>query len=64
MATVRAKPGKINHFKSPVIKQCNCKNEQQDDLYGKNYRLFNHAPSKGSKPKRYRCTVCLTEREF
>lgn len=40
-----------------------CKNEFQDKTYGKNNRLFNHAPSKGSKNKRYRCTVCGQEKE-
>ena len=44
--------------------QCTCVNEQQDALYGRGIRLWNHAPSKGAKPKRFRCTSCLREQEF
>jgi len=64
MAAPKARPSKINHFKPPVVKQCTCVNAQQDALYGKGRRLFNHAPAKGAKPHRYRCTSCLRENEF
>lgn len=47
-----------------TVKPCNCKNESQDELYGKGMRLMNKATAKGSKPKRYRCTVCCKEYEF
>lgn len=53
-----------NPFSPSVIKQCTCENESQDKLYGRRMRLWNSAPSKGSKPRRYRCTVCLREQEF
>lgn len=42
---------------------CVCDNPYQDKLYGRGNRLFNHAPSKQTKPNRYRCTVCKAERE-
>lgn len=45
------------------IMNCTCKHETQDKMYGFMKRLFNHAPSKGAKPKRYRCTVCRKEKD-
>jgi hypothetical protein len=47
-----------------IIKPCTCKNKTQDELYGIGNRVWINAPSKGAKPKRYRCTVCLKEKEF
>jgi len=41
--------------------QCNCKSENQDDLYGKNNRLFNNCKPKSVGEKWYRCTVCKKE---
>ena len=35
-----------------VVKQCSCKSEFQDNLYGKNMRLKNQA-TKGEN-----CTIC------
>lgn len=35
---------------------CNCKHEQQDELYGKGRRLANYSAKQGE----YRCTVCGT----
>ena len=56
---------RINTFtQPPKVKACDCKNEQQDAIYGKGMRLWNNAPAKGAKPKRFRCTVCLKEQEF
>ena len=51
-------------FSQSKIHSCTCENIGQDNIYGKKMRLFNHAPSKATKPKRYRCTVCLSEKEF
>jgi len=48
----------------PIIKPCTCIHEYQDSIYGKGNRLYNHAPAKGLKPRRYRCTVCGREQEF
>ena len=45
------------------IVKCVCNHTEQDKLYGKGNRLANHAPSKGTKPNRYRCTVCQREHE-
>lgn len=45
------------------IINCDCKHEFQDNTHGKGKRVANHAPSKGAKPKRYRCTVCGKEHE-
>ena len=46
------------------IFQCTCKNEFQDQVYGKGYRLFN-PKGKGEKVDGYRCTVCGREiKEF
>jgi hypothetical protein len=64
MAAKDGKPAKSSYCGPPTVKRCTCKNEQQDEIYGKGYRLWNHAPSKNSKPRRYRCTVCLIEKEF
>lgn len=44
------------------ILTCTCKNNYQDEVHGKQKRVFNHAPSKGAKPNRYRCTSCKLER--
>ena len=53
----------MSSFKT-IIAKCTCKHEYQDSIYGKGNRLWNHAPAKGAKPRRYRCTVCLSEKEF
>lgn len=47
-----------------VIISCTCQSTFQDLTYGKQRRLMNHAPSKGAKPNRYRCTVCKKEHEY
>lgn len=44
-----------------VIVNCSCPNEFQDETYGKNKRVANHAPSKGAQKDRYRCTSCKKE---
>ena len=41
---------------------CSCKHESQDKLYGKGMRVFNPFVLKSGGIK-YRCTVCLKERE-
>lgn len=41
--------------------QCNCKSEFQDQLYGKNMRLFNSRGDNKGKTTGYRCTVCGKE---
>lgn len=41
-----------------------CISKQQDAIHGVGKRVFNPAPSKGSKPKRYRCTVCGGDKEL
>jgi len=35
-----------------MIKECTCKNDYQDAMYGKGYRVFNPAAANN------RCTVC------
>lgn len=47
--------------KGTVIALCDCKNQFQDERYGKQKRVMNHAPSKGSQKDRYRCTSCKKE---
>lgn len=47
-----------------AIINCDCKHEFQDAAYGKQKRVHNHAPSKGGKPNRYKCTICGKEHEF
>ncbi len=40
-----------------AIKDCDCKHEYQDKMYGKGKRV--HTPMKaGNKEGKYRCTVC------
>jgi len=46
-----------------IISKCTCTHPDQDEIYGLGMRVWNHAPSKGAKPKRYRCTVCGREKE-
>ena len=46
------------------IGHCDCSHEYQDKIYGKGMRVFNNAPSKGSNPKRYRCTVCKKDTQL
>jgi hypothetical protein len=41
---------------------CTCKHESQDKLNGKNIRIWNECTSKSAGEKRYRCTVCGSER--
>ena len=48
----------------PRIRPCTCTQEYQDSIYGRGNRLWNHAPFKGSRPNRYRCTVCCKEQDF
>ena len=40
------------------VVRCNCISSYQDEVYGKHQRVANSASGKGSKPNRYRCTVC------
>ena len=47
-----------------IVRQCSCESEYQDKMYGKRMRVWNHAPMKRSRPKRYRCTICGREQEF
>lgn len=54
----------VTNQEACIIRPCNCKNEFQDNTYGKQNRVWNHAPGKGAKPKRYRCTICHAEHEF
>ena len=64
MAGKEKAPGKSREVKPPIVRQCSCPNPVQDELHGKNMRLWNHASKKGEKPKRFRCTVCCKEQEF
>ena len=43
-----------------AIKACTCKNDYQDERYGKGMRVHTVRPP--DKAPRYRCTVCLKER--
>lgn len=49
--------------KGVEIVKCSCNHEFQDKQYGKGNRVANHAPAKGAKPNRYRCTVCQKEHD-
>lgn len=42
----------------------NCKSSFQDEKYGNDMRVMNHAPNKGSAKDRYRCTVCKKEHKL
>lgn len=42
------------------ILRCNCESKFQDDLYGKQMRVFNECIANG-KVNSYRCTVCGKE---
>ena len=44
-----------------VIKQCNCKNDFQDEKYGKGNRVKNETTKKSGADTVYRCTVCKSE---
>ena len=41
-----------------MIKQCDCKHEFQDKIYGKGNRVHNLARNENNKAGGYRCTVC------
>ncbi len=41
--------------------KCVCKSEFQDNLYGKNVRLFNSCGDSKGKLTAWRCTVCGKE---
>ena len=45
-----------------AILNCTCVSEFQDKRYGRNKRVFNHAPGGGAHPRRYRCATCLKEK--
>lgn len=49
--------------KGTRIVKCDCPNPFQDQRYGKNMRVANHAPSKGAQVNRYRCSSCLKEHQ-
>lgn len=55
---------KVSRYRGSIIKLCTCTNPSQDAMYGKDMRVRNNASDKGSKPDKFRCTVCTTEREF
>lgn len=40
--------------------KCNCENEFQDEIYGKNVRLFNEKLANG-KNNGWRCATCKRE---
>jgi len=42
-----------------MILKCDCKNKQQDKMYGNQMRVMN----KTSKDSTYRCTVCAKEKK-
>ncbi len=44
-----------------VFRNFKCESPYQDELYGKDMRVANHAPSKGAMPNRYICATCLKE---
>lgn len=44
-----------------MIMRCACKHEQQDKFYGPQMRVFNQCAGKSNI--KYRCTVCLSEKE-
>lgn len=47
-----------------MIRQCTCKNEAQDRVYGKGNRVFNRCKSKATgKFTAARCTVCKEVQE-
>lgn len=47
-----------------VILPCGCKNEYQDEKYGKGLRVHNRAKNKGSGTfSNARCTVCEKVKE-
>ncbi len=42
-----------------IIIRCDCKHSWQDETYGPQLRVHNHAPANANaQPIRYRCTVC------
>lgn len=43
------------------ISKCDCKNEFQDSLYGKQMRIFNPLGKGSSQGDKYKCTVCGKE---
>jgi hypothetical protein len=47
-----------------VIAKCDCKQEFQDQQYGRGLRVHNPAFAKGAMPQRYRCTGCKKERSI
>lgn len=48
-----------------VIRPCSCQHEGQDRMYGKSRRVFSKTQKNvGGNRYKYRCTVCLNEREF
>lgn len=41
------------------ILKCTCDHKSQDELHGKNMRVFNKIKQSDTKNTTYRCTVCL-----
>ncbi len=51
--------------KISVCERCGDKPHTQDEIYEKGKRVFNRAPGQqDAHPNRYRCTVCLSEKEI
>lgn len=47
----------MKHVRPANVLKCSCKNEGQDKIYGKGYRLHNTC-KKGTSGTGFRCTVC------
>lgn len=43
------------------VLSCKCAHKHQDQLHGKDNRVFNKCKPQGTQPV-YRCTVCAAER--
>ncbi len=47
-----------------IIKQCTCKDEEQDRMYGKQMRVWNYHSIDRASTIKCKCTVCGAKKEF
>ena len=47
-----------------IVKPCDCQHEGQNKLHGKQMRVWNQIKTAQGAKNKYRCTVCLKEKEF
>ena len=51
-----------SNYNSKILK-CSCEHKSQDELHGPGNRVMSRVKQSDGKSNKYRCSVCLKERE-